>query len=101
MELELTRKEKNRLIISRVFGTIAAAALVAFLVLYYVKLIDGNMFALGMFALASLIFLFAALILSVKSSVFWMGFSVCVAILFAIAFIAFLAYCFANGIITI
>lgn len=100
MNFELTSKEKNKLLISRIFGAIVALALAAFLVLYYLKLIDGNMFMLAMFGFATLIFLFASLMLSVKSTSFWTGFCVCVAVLFGIAFVAFLSYLFAKGIIS-
>ncbi len=99
--LEITRKEKNRLWIARVFGILLSVALMAFLVLYYLKYIDGNMFALGMLGFGSLIMVTSSQFMTVKSTPFWTFFSLAVAAVFAVAFLIFLAYLIANGVLQI
>ncbi len=101
MEVGMTEKDKTRLWVSRLFGVLISAALMAFLVLYYLKLIDSNMFTLGMLGFCSIIFILSAQFMSVKSSPFWVIFSLVLSAIFAIGFLCFLAYMISSGTMTI
>lgn len=97
MELNITKKEKKTLWISRIAGIIVCGLLIAFLLLYYFGNIDFNMFLLAMLGLCSIIFFVASSFLAIKSTPFWMYFSFIMAILFVLAFIVVLIVFCTNG----
>ncbi len=99
--LEVTKSEKARLWVARIFGIILSASLAAFLVLFYLKLIDGNMFGLAALGLSSLILVCAGEFMTVKSVSLWVYFCFIMSLLFAIGFIAFLMYLIMSGTVSV
>lgn len=98
MKMDLSKKEKTKLWLSRISGIILCACLISFLVLYYLNYIDANMLLVSILGLSSLVFVFAAIFLNIKSSRTLTYFIFALAIIFAICFIVSLCYFLENGI---
>lgn len=97
MTTELTNKEKTLLWVSRIFGVLLSAALAAFVVLFYLDLINDTIFVLASLGFGCLIMILAALNLNIKSTKFFTFLTFTLACLFAVAFAVVLAVFIENG----
>ena len=97
---ELTSKQIRKLWISRVFGILLSSALLCFLILFYLKIIDANMLLLGIFSASAFIFVLSARFMAIKSNYFWTCFSYALGLICLIAFVVFFTFLVSTNTIT-
>lgn len=99
MITELTKKEKSLLWVSRIFGALLSAALVCFIVLFYLNFVNDTIFVLASLGLGCIIMALAAINLNIKSTKFFTFFTFACACIFAVAFAVVLAVYIESGVI--
>lgn len=97
MITDLTKKEKTLLWISRIFGTLLSAALVCFIVLFYLDFINETIFVLAALGFGCIVLALAAINLNIKSTKFFTFFTFALSCMFAVAFVVILSVYIGNG----
>lgn len=101
MNLELTGKEKQKLLFSRIIGVFLSALLLALLVLYYLDRINSSIIVLSTLGIGALILGLSTLSFNVKYSKFWAGVLFALAMIFVVCFIIMFIYYYLNGMLVI
>lgn len=101
MNLNITKKEKQKLILSRIAGAFLSGLLVALLVLYYLDRINMSVIILSILGIGALILSLSTLSFNLMYSKFWAGVLFALAVVFAIGFIVAFIYLYLNGIIVV
>lgn len=97
MTTDLTQKEKALLWVSRIFGVLLSAALVCFVVLFYLDIINDTFFVLAALGFGCIIMVLAAINLNIKSTKFFTFLTFALACIFAVAFAVVLSVYIGDG----